>query len=91
MKLAAWNKATFGHIFQRKKCNLLCLEGVQCYLAGRIIKSLHKLDQRLKEERHDILIQEELLWQQKSRVYWLKSGHANTSFFHTSTVVRQKE
>lgn len=30
MKLKVWNKATFGNIFKRKKCNELRLGGIQC-------------------------------------------------------------
>lgn len=40
IKLAAWNKATFGHIFQWKKRNLLRLEGVQRCLDDHITEAL---------------------------------------------------
>lgn len=89
-KLVSWNRVTFGHIFKRKKRNFLRLEGVQRCLALRVTEAHLKLEARLKEEQGQILLQEELLWQQKSHVDWLRYGDANTTFFHTSTLVRQR-
>lgn len=37
-----------------------------------------------------MLLQEELLWLQKSRNDWLKHSDNNTRFFHTSTLVRRR-
>lgn len=49
-----------------------------------------KLELKFKEKRQVILLQEELLWLQKSRNDWLKVGDPNTNFFHTSTLVRRR-
>jgi len=44
----------------------------------------------LQKEYNDVLMQEKILWYQKSRENWVKLGDRNTSFFHTQTLVRRK-
>lgn len=51
---------------------------------------LQKLDLKLKREWADVLLQEEVLWMQKSWVDWLRMGNKNTKFLHTSTLVRRR-
>lgn len=48
------------------------------------------LERRLKEERSEVLLQEELLWRQKMRTEWLKCGDRNTKIFHTITLTRRR-
>lgn len=48
-----------------------------------------RLVKELREERSLILLHEELLWLQKSRIDWLKMGDGNTKFFHTSALIRR--
>lgn len=74
VKLRAWNKATFGNIFRRKRRNALRLGRIQKALASRTTSFLINLEHELRDERNLILLQEELLWRQKSRNEWLKSG-----------------
>lgn len=66
------------------------MEEVQRALARRYSSFLIDLERGLKKERNLILLQEEMLWLQKSRIEWLKSGDNNKCFFHTSTVVRRR-
>lgn len=42
---------------------------------------LMKLELKLQKEGKEILMQEEMLWKQKSRCDWLKVGDGNTQFF----------
>ncbi|MDD0213377.1 hypothetical protein PSY81_23530, partial [Shigella flexneri] len=47
-----------------------------------------------KAQAHNkqMLIAEEILWRQKSRIKWLQEGDSNTSFFHrTVQVARQRQ
>lgn len=90
VKLQAWNKHTFGNIFQKKRRLLLRLEGVQKALDSKPTNSLIVLEARLKREWEEVLFQEELLWKQKSRVEWLKERDKNTRLFHLSTLIRRR-
>ena len=40
---------------------------------------------------HRNLRMQETMWQQKSRVMWLKAGDAKTKFFHRSTILRKRK
>lgn len=89
-ELEAWNRDTFGNVFQRKKRNMLRLEGVQRSLERGVNEATLRLERKLRLERQKLLIQEEILWSQKSRNYWLRYGDANACFFHTLTLVQRK-
>lgn len=89
-KLRAWNQDTFGNIFRRKKRNELRLGVMQRAMARSGSNYLLNLERELRKERSLILLQEEMLWLQKSRIEWLKSGDSNTRFFHTYTVIRRR-
>ena len=47
------------------------------------------LNKQLVAEYNKTLIQEELIWYQKSRNNWLCYGDRNTKFFHASTIIRR--
>ena len=86
----SWNKHGFGNIFQRKSRILARIAGTQRALALHPSCSLISLDKTLKMEFQTILRLEEEFWALKSRVGWVVEGDRNTSFFHTSTIVRRK-
>lgn len=56
IKMKAWNKATFGNIFERKKNNELRLGGVHRALALRGSEHLLLLERELREGRRTILL-----------------------------------
>ncbi|CAL1400383.1 unnamed protein product [Linum trigynum] len=65
-------------------------------LQGEIdrIKLVHPIDwevvRELEVELNRQWEAEEIYWQQKSRVHWLKRGDKNSSYFHTVTRARRK-
>lgn len=46
---------------------------------------------RLQENLGEKYRKEEVFWQQKSRIQWLKEGDQNTKFFHIHTMQRRKK
>lgn len=66
------------------------LEGINLRLSMTFDRGLDHLQMRLWKEYNTVLVQEELIWMQKSRCLRLQFGDRNTSFFHTATLVRRK-
>ena len=77
-----WNKDTFGNILQSKKGLLARLGGVQRALERRPLRSLYHLEDNLKRKLEEVLMQEELLWLQKSKRDWVLFNDRNTAYFH---------
>ena len=45
----------------------------------------------MKNEINEILIREEIIWNQRSRALWIKWGDRNTSFFHATASQRRRK
>ena len=45
----------------------------------------------MKNEINEILIREEIMWNQRSRALWIKWGDRNTSFFHATASQRRRK
>ncbi|XP_019178147.1 PREDICTED: uncharacterized protein LOC109173368 [Ipomoea nil] len=88
-KFQEWNKNTFVNIHHRKKQVLARLGGVQRNLAINGRPDLIKLNKKVRKELEEILLQEELLWFQRSRENWITSGDHNTRFYHVATIAKK--
>ena len=89
-KLRKWNKEVFGNIQLRKEKMMGDIKGVQDLLMISQTDLLLAQEEKLLAEFDIILEQEETLWFQNSREKFLALGDRNTSFFHTSTVIRRR-
>ncbi|XVF74117.1 hypothetical protein PTKIN_Ptkin13bG0034500 [Pterospermum kingtungense] len=88
-ELRRWNVEVFGNIFKKKRELWARINGVQRALGVRNNNRLIKLENKLQRELQVVLQQEELLWFQKSREEWIKSGDCNIGYYHASTVIRR--
>lgn len=81
-KLRLWSKTSFGNINRAliEKKNLVKKAEEEVVKGGNIDRLL-----MLKVELRDLLSSEEKLWQQRSKLHWLKEGDQNTRHFHGKT------
>lgn len=84
--LSARNVNVFGNIHNMKRKLLARIDGVQKRLPVRKFYSLIKFEIKLQKELEWVLLQEELLWFQRSRKEWICSWDKNTKFFHVFTI-----
>ena len=50
----------------------------------------HELVKKLKGEVYESMVKEDILWQQRSSVEWLKSRDFNTSYFHSYATLHNR-
>ena len=62
-----FNKEVFGDIFRRKRLLEARIAGIQRSLEELHSESLVRLEGELRREYNQVLLQEEMLWFQKSR------------------------
>lgn len=89
-KLKKWNKKIFGDVIKRKEKLLVDIKEVQEELERNPSDGLLAREETLQKEFDVVLEQEEVLWYQKSREKWIVLGDRNTTYYHTSNIVRRK-
>ena len=85
--LQTWSKLSFGNIRrlpQQKKKPLVQVEALSMYGIN------HDQVRTLKEEVYDLMVKEDSLWHQRSRVEWLKARDLNTNYFHSRANQRNR-
>lgn len=80
----------FGDIKKRKDHLMRRLGGVQKKLAHIATTGQMKLEEKLKYCWEEVLLHEEVMWFQKSKIQWLQYGDHNAKFFHLSTLNRRR-
>ena len=50
----------------------------------------HDQVRTLRGEVYDLMVKEDCLWHQRSRVQWLKAGDMNTGYFHSRANQRNR-
>ena len=77
--LTEWSKQLFGCIQKQLEDKNKQLTQVEYAVA---LGADYEIVKALKGEINDLLDKENLMWQQRSKALYLKSGDSNTSFFH---------
>ncbi|KAL8138912.1 LOW QUALITY PROTEIN: hypothetical protein V2J09_004913 [Rumex salicifolius] len=88
--LLQWNRDVFGNIHIQKSKIVAQLKHIQHQLDRRVFNVLLDKEKALREELDSTIAQEESLWFQKSHDTWIELGDRNTSYLHTSTIIRRR-
>ena len=90
--LRDFNKAQFAGLPEKVKEKRNELEVVQISnLSNKSSVEMLDKERVLSKELHEMMIQEESFYRQKSRIQWLNERDLNTRFFHSMASLRKKQ
>ncbi|KAK9158591.1 hypothetical protein Scep_005165 [Stephania cephalantha] len=90
-RLQWWNVNVFGNVHLKKKSLQHRINTFDRKLERSPTDYLFHIREELQGQMNDVLLQEEMLWYQKSRSQWLQFGDKNASFFHISTLTWRRK
>ncbi|XP_021743004.1 uncharacterized protein LOC110709097 [Chenopodium quinoa] len=86
-----WEKTQFPNPLKKIQVLSKRIVGIQRALESDPSNGfLQKLDENLSIEIYELYAQEESFWAVRARTNWATSGDRNTSFFHTSVIIRMR-
>jgi hypothetical protein len=85
--LTKWSSLKFGSVNREIDKIKKNLERLQRQNFNGFSEEVDALNKRLDE----LLLREEIMWKQRSRITWLKLGDQNTRFFHRKATWRAKK
>ena len=88
VNLQNWNSKVFGNVskvLKQKQSHLQQLEELDL-----LHESTEEI-QGLKKEINEVMLREEIMWNQRSRALWIKYDDRNTKFFHATANNRQRK
>ncbi|KAL4351327.1 hypothetical protein GQ457_06G004380 [Hibiscus cannabinus] len=88
VKLWKWNRETFG---KNKVVTEDIARKIKALQDGPLNRENAIKLKDLKAELTKIWESEEMYWQQRSRIEWLKSGDKNSKFFHVTTLQNRRQ
>ena len=87
-QLQRWNWREFGNVnkvLRQKQSHLQQLEVMEC------TNEKAKEIRNLKAEINEVLLREEIMWNQRLRALWIKWGDQNTKFFQATASQRRRK
>lgn len=91
VKLKRWNRDVFGDVHKKKEALMGEIKLSQDALDVTQTDALLRKEEELIQAFDVVLEQEETIWFQKSREKWIALGDRNTSYFHTTTIIRRRQ
>ena len=89
--LKTFNMCRYGNIFEKVKEKKRELVELQLLNLSSITDGSIMIERSLTLELHELLVDEESFFKQKSRIRWIQRGDMNIKNFHRMTAVRQKQ